>query len=230
MRSRASLAWLGPLRSRPRLGPASLIGLAAGVICALIPEGLDRATRAIVAWDAGCLSYVILMLRQITARDAPYIRAVAAAQDEGQGIILGLVTVLAAASLAAVASELSTAKDAGGATEALQVALAMATVALSWFVTQLIFALHYAHEYYAPDNDDDPTTHEQGGLKFPGNEAPDYWDFVHFAIVIGVASQTADVEFTSRRLRRIGTVHSVVSFIFNTGVLALTINALAGLL
>ena len=137
---------------------------------------------------------------------------------------------MAAASLAAVAIELSTAKDAGGAVEALRIGLAMATVALSWFVTQLIFALHYAHEYYAPDDDDDPATQEQGGLKFPGDEPPDYWDFVHFAIVIGVASQTADVEFTSRRLRRIGTVHSVVSFIFNTVVLALTINALAGLL
>ena len=235
MRSRSvttapSLRWLGPLRSRPRLGAAILIGLAAGLVTALIPGDLDRASRAILAWDAGCLSYVVLMLRQISARDAPYIRGVAAAQDEGQGIILGLVTMLAVASLAAVAIELSTAKDAHGAVEALRIALAMATVATSWFVTQLIFAMHYAHEYYAPDDDDDPTTQEQGGLRFPGKEPPDYWDFVHFAVVIGVASQTADIEFESKRMRRIGTVHSLVSFTFNTVVLALTINALAGLL
>ena len=222
--------WLGPFGSRPRLRKAILIGLAAGVVMALIPGGLDRATRVIVAWDTGCLSYVALILRQITARDAPYIRGVAAKQDEGQGIILGLVTVLAVASLAAVAVELSTAKDAGGIVEALRIGLAMGTVALSWFVTQLIFALHYAHEYYAPDDDDDPETKELGGLKFPGKEPPDYWDFVHFAIVIGVASQTADIAFESKRMRRIGTVHSLISFTFNTVVLALTINALAGLL
>ena len=68
-----------------------------------------------------------------------------------------------------------------------------------------------------------------GGLKFPGDQEPDNWDFVHFAVVIGVASQTADIAFTAKRLRRIGTVHSVISFTFNTAVLALTINLLAGL-
>ena len=117
-----------------------------------------------------------------------------------------------------------------GLDKTLRVALASLSVSVSWFVTQLIFALHYAHEYYAPDDDGDPSTLQVGGLKFPDEDAPDYWDFVHFAVVIGVAAQTADIEFTSRRLRRIGTVHSLVAFTFNTVVLALTINVLAGLL
>ncbi len=187
-------------------------------------------TRAILAWDVGCAAYVATTLRHIARRDAPFIRGAAARQDEGQGIILGLVLALAAASLAAVAVELSLAKGAHGLDEALRVALASVTVSVSWFVTQLIFALHYAHEYYAPDDDGDPATLQQGGLRFPEDDAPDYWDFIHFAVVIGVASQTADVEFTSKRMRRIGTVQGLVAFTFNTVVLALTINVLAGLL
>jgi uncharacterized membrane protein len=97
-------------------------------------------------------------------------------------------------------------------------------VALSWLLVQFIFALHYAHEFYAPGADQ-----QRGGLAFPGNEAPDYWDFVHFAVVIGVAAQTADIAFTSKTLRRIGTVHSLVAFAFNTLVLALSINLAASL-
>ena len=221
------LRYLGPFGSRPRLVSAISLGLAAGLLLAVAPSDLDASTRAILGWDIGCVAYVWTTLSHIAGRDAPYIRDAAARQDEGQGIILALVLALAAASLAAVAVELSFAKDAHGLDKALRVALAFGSV--SWFVTQLIFALHYAHEYYAPDGDGDPTTLQKGGLKFPDDDTPDYWDFIHFAVVIGVASQTADIEFTSKRMRRIGTVHGIVAFTFNTVVLALTINILAGL-
>ena len=224
------LRYLGPLGSRPRLVAAIGLGLAAGLLMAIVPSGLDVPTRATLAWDLGCVAFAWTTLSHIAGRDAPYIRGAAARQDEGQGMILALVLALSAASLAAVAVELSFAKDAHGIDKALRVALAFGSVAVSWFVTQLIFALHYAHEYYAPDDDGDPSTLQQGGLKFPDDDAPDYWDFIHFAVVIGVASQTADVEFTSKRMRRIGTVHGLVAFTFNTVILALTINILAGLL
>jgi uncharacterized membrane protein len=224
------LRYMGPFASRPRLVTAIAVGIAAGVLFAVLPSDLDAPTRAILAWDIGCVVYVATTLRGIALRDAPFIREVAKAQDEGQGMILALVLVLSAASLAAVAAELSLAKDAHGIGKALRVTLAFGSVSVSWFVTQMIFALHYAHEYYAPDDDDDPSTLQLGGLKFPDDDAPDYWDFIHFAVVIGVASQTADVEFTSKRMRRIGTAHSLVAFTFNTVILALTINVLAGLL
>ncbi len=224
------LNYLGPFASRPRLVTAIGLGLGAGLVLALVPSQLDVPTRAILAWDLGCIAFVWMTLTHIGGRDAPFIRGVAKARDEGQGIILMLVLALAAASLAAVAAELSFAKDSHGFDKALRVALAFGSVSVSWFVTQLIFALHYAHEYYAPDDDDDPSTLQQGGLQFPDDDAPDYWDFIHFAVVIGVASQTADVAFTSKRMRRIGTVHGLVAFTFNTVILALTINILAGLL
>lgn len=216
--------------SRPRLAGALALGLAAGLALAAAPLELDGPTRAILGWDVGCAAFLWTTLRHVAERDAPFIRRVAARQDEGRGIILGLVLALSAASLAAVAVELSLAKGAHGLDKALRVALATGSVSVSWFVTQLIFALHYAHEYYAPDDGGDPASLQQGGLRFPGDDAPDYWDFVHFAVVIGAAAQTADVAFTSKRMRRIGTVHSLVAFTFNTAILALTINVLAGLL
>lgn len=224
------LRYLGPFGSRPRLLTAIGIGLLAGLVLGTVPSDLDVPSRAILSWDIGCATFLALTLGHIGRRDAPFIRGVAAAQDEGQGLILLLVLALSAASLMAVAAELSLAKDAHGLDKGLRVALAVVSVSVSWFVTQLIFALHYAHEYYAPDDDDDPATLQVGGLRFPDDDAPDYWDFVHFAVVIGVASQTADVEFTSKRMRRIGTVHGLVAFTFNTVILALTINILAGLL
>ena len=222
------LDYLGPFGSRPRLVAAVGIGVASGLLLAILQPDLDLSTRALAAWDIGCVAYVAMMLREISSRDAPYIRDVAASQDPGQGAILAFVLVLAATSLAAVAIELSAAKEAHGLAALSRILLAIATVTISWFVTHLVFALHYAHEYYAPD--DDPTTLEQGGLAFPGGEPPDYWDFVHFAVVIGVASQTADIAFTSKPMRRIGTVHGIAAFSFNTVILALMINILAGLL
>jgi uncharacterized membrane protein len=136
--------------------------------------------------------------------------------------------VLAAAitAVVAIALELSLAKNAHGLERGLRVALAFATVAASWFMVHLIFALHYAHGYY--DRDDEGAT-DARGLRFPGEEEPDYWDFLHFAVIIGVASQTADIAISAKRLRRLNTVHALFSFCFNTVIVALTINLLAGL-
>lgn len=223
------LHWLGPLKSRPRLASAIGVGLVAALVLSVLRLGLGASTIATLAWDLACICFIGSVLVEFRDRDAPYIRGVAAAQDEGQGLILALVLVASAASLGAVAVELSAAKDLHGWWKAASVALAFGTVALSWFMVQLIFALHYAHEYYAPDHDDDPTTHEQGGLHFPGRSLPDYWDFLHFAVVIGAASQTADIAFTSQAMRRVGTMHSLITFTFNTAILALTVNLLAGL-
>jgi uncharacterized membrane protein len=88
-----------------------------------------------------------------------------------------------------------------------------------------MFALHYAHDYYASE-----VRGEHGGLQFPGGHAPDYADFLYFACIIGTSAQTADVSLTSRRMRRTGMVHCVLAFFFNTTLLALTINIASGLL
>lgn len=217
----------GPFVNRPRLLLAIAVGMVVWVACLFAAAPLSWSTAAIFAWDASCLTFILAVLGMARGRTPAEIKAMAATQDEGQGLILALVIVAAAASVWAIGSELSMAKHDEGVVRAARIGLAFATVAASWLVVQTIFALHYAHEYYAPD--DGPSDDVAGGLMFPGGEPPDYWDFLHFSVVIGVACQTADIAFTSKGLRRIGTVHGVVAFVFNTVVLALTINLLAGL-
>lgn len=217
---------IGPLASRPRLVGAILAGAACAVLLCIVPDTLSAGTRAVVSWDVACVWFVVAGVLGMVGRKDDDIRARACAQDDGRHLILGIVVICAAASLAAIAMELSLAKNAHGLEKSLRVALAFGTVALSWFVVQLIFAFHYAHEYYTAKADGDGI---QKGLGFPGDEAPDYWDFVYFAVIIGVASQTADVSFTSKPLRRTGHGARRAAFSFNTVVLALTINLLASL-
>lgn len=214
----------GPFANRPRLA----IAFAAGslVVAAGLLGGLRWSTSVIFGWDVTCLVFILAATGMMWNAGEDAIRQTAASQDEGQGAILGLVVLAAAASVGAVVVELAQGKAGQGLFAGLRIALVFATVALSWFMVQLIFALHYAHEYYGAGSGPGGVS---GGLAFLGDEPPDYWDFLHFSIVIGVASQTADVAFTSKSLRRIGTVHGVVAFVFNTVILALTINIAAGL-
>ena len=219
---------IGPFASRPRLLGAIAVGAVSGLLLAFIPNDLKPSSRVILAWDAGCLWFIAASLSSMSGKKGRDIQERAAAQDDGRGMILGLVLLATAASLAAVGVELSLAKADHGLFKVARVGLAFVTVAASWFVAQLIFALHYAHEYYSA-SDTDPAPALRGGLKFPEGGEPDYWDFLHFSVIIGVASQTADIAFDSRRLRRVGTVHSLLAFAYNTVVVALTINLWAGI-
>jgi uncharacterized membrane protein len=220
---------IGPrlLAGRPRLAAATAIGLAAGLGAAFVLD-FHPSAAALAGWDAFCLAFLALSAPLLFGEDPGTMRARAAQQDEGQAVILALVVVAGVASLAGACLELSQARDVQGLARAGLVAGAALTVAASWLVVQATLALHYAHDFYAAH----PTKKGQdaGGLAFPGGEPPDYSDFLHFAIVIGVAAQTADIAFTDRRLRRLGTLHSLIAFVFNTLIVALTISLLAGLL
>lgn len=152
------------------------------------------------------------------------IRRRAAALDDAGHAILPLSILAAAASVAIVIGEAATAPPSEAASSAI---LALTTVALSWCFIHLIFAQHYAHGFYGPAGDG---TGDRGGLIFPGEDQPDYWDFIHFALVIGVASQTADIQIADRRLRRISTIHSATAFVFNTVIVALGVNFAINLL
>jgi uncharacterized membrane protein len=145
-------------------------------------------------------------------------------QDEGRILILTLVVAAAIASLAAIVCELSVAKDIHGSLRYEHIALAATTLFSCWAFTQMMFALHYAHDYYAADLRGSP-----GGLDFPGGHAPDYGDFLYFACVIGTSGQTADIGFTTRTMRRTGLVHCVLAFFFNATLLALMINIASSL-
>ena len=125
--------------------------------------------------------------------------------------------------IGAIVAELTAAKDHPGAE--WRVMLAAGTVVLSWLFVQIVFAMHYAHVYYMEEDNGRP----KGGLEFGECGEPDYWDFVHFSIVLGATSQTADITFSSKETRRIGTLHTLVAFGFNTAILATMINLAAGL-
>jgi uncharacterized membrane protein len=182
-----------------------------------LPQGLF-STRVLVAWDAGVLVYLLLAFWIIARFDLALVRRRAALQDEGGMAILVLTVGAAVASLGAIVAELAGTR---GQSRGPYFALAVITILLSWTLIHVIFALHYAHEYY--------DEHEGGGLQFPQDDHPDYWDFVYFAFVIGMTFQVSDVQVTSKLLRRTVVAHGLVSFLFNVAILALVVNLGAGL-
>ena len=211
------------LMLRPRLYIAAAIGVAS---LFLLPESLRLAVRLTVAWDVAAACYLIAAFRLMQTCDSTVVRKRAARHDESRVVILVVVLLAIASSLAAIAGLIIEAKAAEDTAKALLLSLAGLTILLSWTLTQIMFTLHYAHDYYRPD----PASAEAaGGLEFPGDEKPDYWDFFYFATSIGAASQTSDTLVKSKVLRRLVTLHAIVSFFFNTTVLALAINLAASL-
>ena len=211
------------IRIRPRL----YLGTAAGlVMIILLPATLSMTMRLTVAWNVGGMAYLLSTLRLMNSARIETIKARAARQDDGRTAILLLLLFAIAASFAAIAGMINEAKAAKELLKFAYLGLAALTIFVSWTVTQLAFTLHYAHEYYAPRPDQDSSA----GLAFPSDALPDFWDFFYFATSIGATSQTSDVAIKSKTIRRLVTFHAVVSFFFNTTVLALTINLAASLI
>jgi len=196
------------------------------VVAAALPSTLIEAsiTRILIGWNAGALLYLLLVFAMMRDASADRIRSQAKREDEGRNTILLLVSVTMIAVLLAIAVQLSSAKEAHGVDKAAHVGLAALTVFTAWLFVQTIFALHYAHEYHLQHSDKTPS------LCFPGTEKPDYYDFLYVSCIIGTSGQTADVAFASRRMRRVGLLHCILAFVFNTTLLALTINVAASLI
>ncbi len=211
---------LNSLRARPRFFVAALLG---ALLWFVLPLQWRPSTRLLIAWDCASGLYLTLAVVMMARSNIDRIRYRAALQDEGQLLILGLTIVTALISLGGIVAEMAAAKATNGRGEWQHIAVAGLTVFLSWTFTHTVFAIHYAHEYFVG-----PEDNMAEGLEFPGNEPPDYWDFVYYAFIIGTACATADVNITSKTMRRITTLHCVVSFFFNTTILALTVNIGAG--
>jgi uncharacterized membrane protein len=210
---------LSIVRTRPRLFLSAAIGVVTTGALAVLTRWKPAACF-LVGWDIGVALYLVLAFSTMARSDVALIRRRAAAEDEGRFAILVLTVAAALASLAAIFAELGSTGRTGEARQLIQVILTILTIALSWAFVHTIFALHYAHEFY------DET--DGGGLAFPGGAPePDYWDFVYFSLVIGMTSQVSDVGVTSQQIRRTVAAHGVVSFVFNTALLALTINLAA---
>lgn len=222
---RSPLSLIGVFARRPRLLVSAGLGLASAAFLLAVGVAPSGLQAALLAWDVGAASFILLTLQEMRAQSSDQLRLRCARTDEGQGLILTLALAAAAASVGAVVLEVSAAKQATGLVKIERLADAALTVALSWFVTHLVFALHYVHGYFRSDH----RGGHVGGLDFPGTDDPDFWDFLYASLVIGAAAQTADVSFTHKALRRIGSLHCVIAFVFNTAVLALGVNLAAGL-
>lgn len=208
---------------RPRVWLATLLG---GTVLALLPEDMPLSLREVLAWNTGGIVYLTLVLHAMRSCNPEVMEKRAARQDDSRVLILIVILLAVASSFAGIAALLGEAKITGGTVRLVYVGLTAATIILSWTVTQFVFTMHYAHEFYRPD---DPASDARRGLHFPDCPTPDYWDFLYFATSIGATSQTSDVSIRSRAFRRLVTLHAIVSFVFNTMVLALTINLAASL-
>lgn len=164
------------------------------------------------------------------------VRRRARIEDEGRWAVLILAVAAAGACLVAIGTELHAARQAAGGNIELRLAFAGGTILLAWLFVHTSFAIHYAHEFYRdvksnrPEKsggDDTRGGQTRGGLIFPEEACPDYWDFLYFSFVLGATCQVSDVQVTSRVLRRLVLAHGVLAFIFNTLILALAINIAA---
>ena len=206
------------VRARPRLFLSAGLALALYLV---LPAILAPTTRGIIGWDVGVAAFLIAALTMMLRDSIERMRGRAARQDAGRWTILTLTMAAVCISFLAIGYELHEAKGLPPASAGWRVALAMLTVVLSWSFTHTMFAMHYAHEFY---RDKKPF-----GLLFPGEHPPDYIDFMYYAFVVGMTCQVSDVQVTGAAMRRLTLVHGVLSFFFNTVILALAINLAAGL-
>lgn len=224
MTFRRPLGWAWRVASsRPRLWA----GLAGGLIAwATLAHRTNATTTAVLAWDIGVVIYLLLAALLFTTERSSRMAADAVRQQEGEWTIFGITIAAALVSLAAVFGEFARTKDLQQAQRNLHIALVAITLCVSWLMMHATFAFRYAHEYYSKDLGGPDIDR---GLEFPGEQMPDYLDFVYFALVLGMTFQVSDVQITARKMRRLATVHGLLSFGFNTIILALTVNIAAGL-
>lgn len=200
--------------ARPRTSFSIALGI---VTFFLLPPSLRLVTRLLIGWDTFVALYLVLVYAMMIRSNLNTIRRMAALQDDGRFVIPLLTALGAFASLAAIVFELGQ-----GQHKSTELMFAVLTVALSWAAVHTGFALHYAHEFYRG--------HKPGGLQFPSGDKDDhadYWDFVYFSFVIGMTAQVSDVGITDKTIRRIATAHGIISFVFNTALLALMVNIAA---
>lgn len=206
------------------------IAIGAAIIAFFIAGAkVHLPTQIIVTWDVFAGTALALAWWEIFVSEPAVVVRMAKLQDSSRSLIFLFVIVAAFASLFAVGFLLGGAKSSTGTRFTGQLVLAVTTVMVSWSLINTLFAMRYAHLYYSIDGNDDVEC-EGSGLQFPGEERPDYLDFAYFSFVVGMTCQVSDVQITERPLRRLALVHGVLAFVYNTVIVALSINILSGLL
>ncbi len=212
------------VRHKPRLFIAVAIGLIAFWIGTRLTPRLT--TAALIGWNTCALLYLGMAIETMFNASHERMQKRAQLHDDGEGVILLLSITAAILSFVAIVAELATTKNATGWLKAMHIGLSGLTLLTSWAFIHTAFAFHYAHGYYSRDG------HDTGSpcLIFPNTPSPHYTDFLYFSFIIGTSGQTADVSFATTAIRRVGTVHCVLAYLFNATVLALMINIAASLI
>lgn len=205
-----------------------LICLAIAVVVYFIVEikNIDVLTHIMIGWDVFSVCMIVMTWITFFITTAKQIRIQSKVQDPNRSIIFILILISTLASFLTVILLIVSKKgDQSGFSWHLPIAVA--GMLFSWILIHTGFTLRYAHIFYG-DHKTKPNTHA-GGLDFPGDTLPDYLDFAYFSFVLGMTFQVSDVQITSKRFRRLALLHGLISFSFDTTMIALTINILAGI-
>ena len=209
--------YVNSLLGRPRLFLAILIAL----LCYPVLMVYMRASQAVLlAFDIGAIFFLV-SIAQLMSKATP---AVMQRRAERQLYGKGTVAILSLVTLGMVLLALHDELRAGTAQASMGVVFAGLSIVLSWLLLATNFAQEYAHRFALNRHINN------GGLMFPNTPEPDYWDFMYFSLILSMACQTADVQITDGRMRRLALLHSVMAFFFNVGIISITINVLGGVL
>lgn len=210
-----------------RLAPVRFLVFLVVLVVAipLLAPPLGWRHGIMAAFDIAAAIFLVSVWPLLTCTEAARMRSYAERNDANRSLLLAITGAVSMVVLVAVFSELQEKSS----PKTAAVSLIIATLALAWLFSNMVYALHYAHEYYVQaDLDGDKAKEDSGGLNFPDTKEPNYWDFVYFSFTLGMTFQTSDTEMTTTRMRRVATVHCLAAFVFNLGVLAFTINVLGG--
>ena len=187
-------------------------------------KDVTSLTHLMIGWDTFSLCMLIFTWITFKITTPAEIRRQASLQDSSRLVIFIIVLISTMASFFAVLILLTTKNIAH---DTLDFTIAICGMLFSWLLVHTIFAMRYAHIYYG-DQESKPNIHA-GGLEFPKDDKPGYIDFAYFSFVLGMTFQVSDVEISSKNLRKLALLHGILSFGFNTVIVALTINVVAGL-
>jgi uncharacterized membrane protein len=214
---------------RPRLAAGVTSGILIYVLLSVL-SSMSGRLRFILSWDAGVLVAMTLLLGLRHALPDT-MKRIAAQQDAGKWTVLFLTLIAGSASLVAIAGEVPLIRSAGEFEKIARILLILATIVVSWAFIHTIFALHYAHDYYSSTSTGTAIgAAVRKGLVFPGEKMPTYMDFAYASFTIGMTFQVSDVQITDPAMRRLALTHGIISFFYATGILALTINMVGGLI